>query len=101
MDVARGCLARWNCLHARAMTGWFVQNTDYLVFLALVAGLWLWLGWWLNRTGRLGALPKVTWLLLSVVVGGGWWAVDRAGYNAQNNIRRQIELLVPFYVQEM
>jgi two-component system cell cycle sensor histidine kinase/response regulator CckA len=85
---------------APAMTGWFTQNTDYVLFLVLMAGLWLGLGLWLHRTGRLASLPKVTWGLLAVVA-GGWWAVDRAGHAAQNNIRRQVELLVPFYVQEM
>ena len=83
------------------MSAWFTQNTDYLVFLVLVAGLWLGLGLWLQRTERLASLPKITWLLLAVVAGGGWWAVNRAGYDAQGNIRRQVELLVPYYVREM
>ncbi len=84
-----------------AMTGWFSQNIDYLVFLFLVTGLWLGLGGWLHRTGRLTALPKITWLLLAGVVVGGWWIINGAGTQAQKDIRRQVELLVPFYVQEM
>ncbi len=83
------------------MTGWFAQNTDYVLFLLLVGTLWLGLGWWLGRTGRLRALPKITWVLLVMVTMGGWWAVNRAGSYAQNDIRRQVELLVPFYVQEL
>jgi two-component system cell cycle sensor histidine kinase/response regulator CckA len=84
-----------------AMTGWFAQNTDYLFFLLLVGALWLGLGVWLARSGRLGSLPKAIWLLLAVVVGGGWLLVNRAGNHAQRDLRRQVELLVPFYVQEM
>jgi two-component system cell cycle sensor histidine kinase/response regulator CckA len=83
------------------MTGWFAQNRDYVLFLLLVGTLWLGLGWWLGRTGRLRSLPKVAWLLLAVVAGGGWWLVNQAGGQAQKEIRRQVELLVPFYVQEM
>jgi two-component system cell cycle sensor histidine kinase/response regulator CckA len=83
------------------MTGWFAQNTDYVLFLLLVGTLWLGLGRWLGRTGRLGSLPKVTWVLLVLVAAGGWWAVNRAGSYAQKDIRRQVELLVPFYVQEL
>ncbi len=83
------------------MNSWFAQNTDYLLFLLLTAGLWLGLGVWLHRTGRLPSLPKVIWLLLAVVTLGGWWGVDRAGYHAQDAIRRQVELLVPFYVEEL
>jgi two-component system cell cycle sensor histidine kinase/response regulator CckA len=83
------------------MTGWFAQNTDYLLFLLLVGALWLGLGVWLARSERLGSLPKAIWLLLVVVLGGGWWAVNRAGIDAQRELRRQVELLVPFYVQEM
>ncbi len=86
---------------AGPMNGWFAQNTDYLLFLFLVGSLWLGLGLWLHRSGRLPNLPKVIWLLLAAVVIGGWWGVDHAGRNAQNNVRRQIELLVPYYVQEM
>ncbi len=84
-----------------SMNAWFTQNTDYLVFLVLVAGLGLGLGLGLHRTGRLGSLPNITWLLLIGVAGGGWWAVNRAGHDAQGRIRRQVELLVPYYVQEM
>jgi len=84
-----------------SMNAWFTQNTDYLVFLVLVAGLSLGLGRWLHRTGRLASLPKITWLLLIGVAGGGWWAVNHAGRDAQGSIRRQVELLVPYYVQEM
>ena len=83
------------------MTGWLAQNRDYVLFLLLVGTLWLGLGWWLGRTGRLRTLPKITWFLLVLLTGGGWWAVDRAGHSAQKDIRRQVELLVPFYVQEM
>jgi len=82
------------------MNGWFAQNTDYVLFLLLVTGLWLGLGLWLHRTGRLPGLPKVIWLLLAVIMIGGWWGVDRAGHRAQDTIRRQVELLVPYYVQE-
>jgi hypothetical protein len=82
------------------MTGWFDQNTDYLVFLALTAALWLGLAGWLHRTGRLGALPRLTWLALAVVMLGGWFAVDRAGREAQANTRQKIELLLPVYAQE-
>jgi two-component system cell cycle sensor histidine kinase/response regulator CckA len=84
-----------------SMNSWFTQNTDYLLFLILVVGLWLGLGLWLHRTGRLPSLPKVIWLLLVAVTVGGWWGVDRAGYHAQDAIRRQVELLVPFYVEEL
>jgi len=83
------------------MSGWFTQNTDYVLFLVLITGLWLALCLWLHRTGRLAALPKLSWVLLVAIALGGWWAVDRAGHNAQNSIRRQVELLVPFYVQEL
>jgi len=83
------------------MNSWSAQNSDYLLSLLLVAGLWFGLGLWLHRTGRLATLPKVVWILLAAVAIGGWWGVDYAGRNAQNNIRRQIELLAPFYVQEM
>jgi two-component system cell cycle sensor histidine kinase/response regulator CckA len=83
------------------MNGWFAQNTDYLLFLMLTVGLWLGLGLWLHRTGRLPSLPKIIWLLLAGVTIGGWWGVDRAGYRAQDAVRRQVELLVPFYVEEL
>ncbi|HEX7630536.1 MAG TPA: PAS domain S-box protein, partial [Lacunisphaera sp.] len=83
------------------MTGWFAQNTDYVLFLLLVGAFWLGLGGWLARRRRLGAVPKITWVLLVVLVGGGWWVVNRAGNQAQKEIRRQVELLVPFYVQEL
>ncbi len=83
------------------MNGWLASNTDYLVFLALVAGLWLGLGIWLHRSGRLATVPKIAWLLLVLVAGGGWWLVNRAGARAQQNMRREIELLVPYYAQEM
>ncbi len=86
---------------ADTMHGWFAQNTDYVLFLILVTGLWLGLGLWLHRTGRFAAVPRMFWLLLLVVMGGGWWTVDRLGRDAQTTIRRQIELLVPYYVQEM
>src|SRR3954468_9840351 len=84
-----------------AMTGWFVQKNDYLLFFTVVVALWAALGTWLRRTNRLGDLPKGTWLLLIVVAGGGWWVVNRAGLRAQKELRRQVELLVPFYVEEM
>jgi PAS domain S-box-containing protein len=83
------------------MNGWFAQNTDYLVFLLLVIGLWAGLGTWLQRTGRLAAVPKIFWVLLVLVTFGGWWPMDRVGRTAQNEIRRQVELLVPFYVEEL
>ena len=83
------------------MNGWFAQNTDYVLFLILVTGLWIGLGLWLHRTGRLPSLPKFIWVLLAVVTVGGWWGVDSAGYRAQDTIRRQVELLVPFYVEEL
>jgi two-component system cell cycle sensor histidine kinase/response regulator CckA len=83
------------------MNSWVAQNTDYLLFLILVTGLWLGLGLWLHRTGRLPSLPKIIWLLLAAVTIGGWWGVDRAGHRAQDAIRRQVELLVPFYVEEL
>lgn len=83
------------------MTGWIALNLDYLVLLALVGMLWIGLWAWLHRSGRLGALPKPIWLLLAVALAGGWFIVDRAGRNAQRNVRRQVELLLPFYVREM
>src|SRR5262245_47441077 len=86
---------------SQTMTGWFAQNNDYVLFLLLVGALWLGLGWWLGRSGRLGALPKIIWVLLVLVAGGGWWVVDHAGNQAQKETRRQVELLVPFYVQEL
>lgn len=82
------------------MTGWFPTNLDYCAFLALVGLLWTGLGFWLQRTGRLGPLPGLTWLLLAAVLAGGWFIVDDAGRNAQRNLRQQMELLLPYYVQE-
>lgn len=83
------------------MIGWFAQNTDYVLFLLLVAAFWLGLTLWLNRTGRLPFFPKITWLLVGLVAGGGWWVIDRAGTQAQKELGRQVALLVPFYVQEL
>ena len=82
------------------MNGWLAQNPDYLAYLALVAAWWIGLAWWLRRTGRLGALPKLTWVLLALMLAGSWVAVNRAGRDAQKNLRQQVELLLPFYVQE-
>jgi PAS domain S-box-containing protein len=82
------------------MTGWFSSNFDYLVFVAIVGGMWAGLALWLRRTGRLAALPKAIWLLLLVVLAAGWVFVDQAGHAAQRNQRQQVELLVPHYVQE-
>ncbi|MDB6114187.1 MAG: sensor histidine kinase response regulator [Lacunisphaera sp.] len=82
------------------MNAWLAQNPDYLAFLALVAASWIGLGWWLRRTDRFRALPRLTWLLLAIVLGGGWLAVNRAGRDAQKNLRQQVELLLPFYVRE-
>ena len=83
------------------MTGWLFSNLDYLAFVALVGVMWTGLALWLRRTGRLSALPKATWLLLPVVLAGGWFIVDHAGRTAQKNLRQQVELLMPFYVQEL
>lgn len=83
------------------MTGWLSTNIDYLAFVALVGLMWIALGLWLHRTGRLSALPKATWLLLPVVLVGGWFIVDHAGRTAQKNLRQQVELLLPYYVQEL
>ncbi len=83
------------------MTGWFAQNTDYLLFLLLVGALWSGLGTWLVRTNRMQAVPAITWVLLVVMAGGGWWLVNRAGARAQDDLRRQVELLAPFYAAEM
>ncbi|MBI2496785.1 MAG: PAS domain S-box protein [Opitutae bacterium] len=83
------------------MTGWLSANLDYLALVALVGAMWIGLGLWLRRTGRLGALPGLTWLLLAAVLAGGWFLVNRAGRAAQKDLRRQVELLLPFYVQEL
>ena len=83
------------------MNGWLTQNLDYAAFLALVAGLWLGLALWLRRTGRRGARPPAAGLLLLAQLAGGGVMVAQAGRNAQKNIRRQLELLLPFYVQEI
>jgi two-component system, cell cycle sensor histidine kinase and response regulator CckA len=82
------------------MTGWLSANLDYLALVALVGIMWTGLGLWLRRTGRLGTLPGPTWLLLAAVLVGGWFIVHRAGRAAQRNLRQQVELLLPFYVQE-
>ena len=82
------------------MTGWLSANTDYLAFVTLVGVLWIGLGLWLHRTGRFGALPWLTGLLLAGVLVGGWFIVNNAGHSAQKNLRQQVELLLPFYVQE-
>ena len=82
------------------MTGWLSANTDYLAFVILVGVLWIGLGFWLHRTGRFGALPWLTGLLLAGVLVGGWFIVNNAGHSAQKNLRQQVELLLPFYVQE-
>jgi len=82
------------------MTGWLSANLDYLALVALVGFMWTGLGLWLHRTGRLGALPGLTGMLLAGVLAGGWFVVDRAGRNAQRNLREQVELLLPYYVQE-
>jgi PAS domain S-box-containing protein len=83
------------------MTGWLSSNLDYLAFIALVGVMWAGLALWLRRTGRLAALPKITWLLLVTVLAAGWFIVNQAGRTAQRNQRQQVELLVPYYVQEL
>ncbi|MDI1248611.1 MAG: PAS domain S-box protein, partial [Lacunisphaera sp.] len=83
------------------MTGWLSSNFDYLVFVAMVGVMWAGLALWLRRTGRLATLPKSLWLLLLVLLAAGWFIVDQAGHAAQRNQRQQVELLVPYYVQEL
>ena len=83
------------------MTGWLSSNLDYLAFVALVGVMWTGLALWLRRTGRLASLPKVTWLLLLAVLTAGWFIVNQAARAAQRNLRQQVQLLAPYYVQEI
>lgn len=82
------------------MNGWAATQIDYLIFLGGVVAMWAGLLGWLHRTQRLSALPRITGVLMAVILIGGWFAVDRADQASQRSLKDRVQVMLPHYVQE-
>ena len=77
------------------------QNCDYAVFAAATLGAFAALAWVLARVVKGARLPTFIWVLVGLVLIGGWWRVLEAGDSVRQQIARLVSAMTPTYAREL
>src|SRR5689334_8394393 len=78
-----------------------LAQQDYLLFAGgalLVFGL---LHRWLRKGRRGGAVCIALWILVTGVLGGGWYLVDTMGRIERERTQRRVQNFAPTFAQDL
>jgi signal transduction histidine kinase/DNA-binding response OmpR family regulator len=74
---------------------------DYVLFAFIALSAFVAIDLWLRRAERESRLPTGAWILVSLVLAGGWFLVDAAGNREKRRIRNMVEGFAPTYAMEI
>jgi PAS domain S-box-containing protein len=83
------------------MPAFFSRQTDYFTFVALTVVLFAALARFLPRHRHGAALPRITWLIVPLLLTGGWWLVEQAGRTERQKIETLVSAMAPTYAHEL
>jgi hypothetical protein len=74
---------------------------DFLIFATFSVGILLLLWQLLPRLAHGARLPRITWVVVTLVLVGGWFRVHSAGRQEVERIQRLFETIAPTYAAEL
>ncbi len=83
------------------MTAFFSQNCDYAVFAGATLAVFAATAWMLGKTRKGARFPSFLWVLVGVVLIGGWWRVHEAGETESGKLTRMVNAMIPTYAREL
>jgi len=83
------------------MPAFLSQNCDYAAFVGVTLVVFVATAWILARTRKGARLPGYIWLLVGLVLVGGWWRVQEAGEVESRKLARLVSAMTPTYAREL